>query len=817
MPKGLALIFIIIFLACLAMMPITEFVLYHHSDPKVNLDVLDTHLVTNLPGLAESWEIAVTAPVSGEFGALSYSNPLLNTGIFGQMDQTFVDPGYLPFTVDFQSYNDIHENYFEDQNTNITHVFDFVEFNSDRIEINHAYSVPIYIPDEQDDLLVGSKFRTYMQFIAALTQCPDFPTDSACGVSPFPVSDFTFSYLPEPTSDSSEIFEGLEALFFLAAMFFAMTVSLGSFVGMRQTKQEEYLVLVTGRKLTFISYQIALILIFATVPFVFGLVMMTVSLGFVIHSNILFLLITSVFLIFTFAFSMFVVSYRMNHGQLFWRLFYQLVLPISLLPWLFSSVVILPEWSLCLMGLAAPFFSPYWMFEMVVKEGMRVDSMVTDLFTNGWFYLHFIVGCISFGWWFALFYGVERRKEKRLNMEMARRMHKMGLPKDDEEGEHSSLLGTMTEENVVGLDTVHSSLEVSRMTSDTIPYLSSSEAFDYAFDPSSVEKEYSKVHKHVERLKQNRLSPSNNSSSLPLYVYRGRKCFPGKTQPALDDITVGLERGKIRVILGKNGAGKTTLFNCLTGFMELDEGVLGRSGRISLCPQHDSHHFAVLTVGEMMKFFTAFGGSYDTFEEAYEDIVPILALEPYMGSRSGQLSGGYRRRVSVAIAMCMNPEVLLLDELSTGIDVASRCGIWKLLSKLREGRSICFTTHHLDETQYADDVVIMNDGRVHVVGNRNDMLRQFCDTLTVEVRCDSGKGQTVVEAFQARGIQHVKVEKMFESSSCCVVQLAVSFKHISISKLLGLCINMRKDNVFYDFDIQRLSLANVFCKVVAMK
>jgi ABC-2 type transport system ATP-binding protein len=189
-------------------------------------------------------------------------------------------------------------------------------------------------------------------------------------------------------------------------------------------------------------------------------------------------------------------------------------------------------------------------------------------------------------------------------------------------------------------------------------------------------------------------------------------------------ISLSINKGEIFAILGPNGAGKTTSVEILEGFRTADSGTIrvldtdpsikGRAAlewrdRIGIVLQ-STQDTAELTVREAISHFA----SYYSNPREVDDVIELVGLQEKADDRARTLSGGQRRRLDVGLGIIGRPEVLFLDEPTTGFDPEARRAFWLLIRQLRdEGTTILLTTHYLDEAEaLADRVAVMNHGEI---------------------------------------------------------------------------------------------------------
>jgi ABC-2 type transport system ATP-binding protein len=201
-----------------------------------------------------------------------------------------------------------------------------------------------------------------------------------------------------------------------------------------------------------------------------------------------------------------------------------------------------------------------------------------------------------------------------------------------------------------------------------------------------------------------------------------RKSYGALT--VVKDLSLTINQGEIFAILGPNGAGKTTTVEILEGFRVADGGsisvldtdpaikgaaALAWRNRIGIVLQ-STQDTAELTVREALTHFA----SYYSNPREVEDVITLVGLQEKADDRARTLSGGQRRRLDVGLGIIGRPEVLFLDEPTTGFDPEARRAFWILIKQLKnEGTTILLTTHYLDEAEaLADRVAVMNHGEI---------------------------------------------------------------------------------------------------------
>lgn len=210
------------------------------------------------------------------------------------------------------------------------------------------------------------------------------------------------------------------------------------------------------------------------------------------------------------------------------------------------------------------------------------------------------------------------------------------------------------------------------------------------------------------------------------------KAYGGRR--ALDALSFDVEQGEIFSLLGMNGAGKTTAIRMLTGISLPDSGdaqVMGYSvrthaqdvkRRIAVSPQ-ESAVAPKLSALENLEFVAEIHGfGRSEAKRRAQEMIRRMDMGEIAQRHAGKLSGGWQRRLSIAMALMTEPELLFLDEPTLGLDVLARREFWKLLRSLRGRLTVLLTTHYLEEAEaLSDRIGIIREGRLRAVGTADEL------------------------------------------------------------------------------------------------
>lgn len=275
---------------------------------------------------------------------------------------------------------------------------------------------------------------------------------------------------------------------------------------------------------------------------------------------------------------------------------------------------------------------------------------------------------------------------------------------------------------------------------------------------------------------------------------------------AVNDISFQVQKGELFAFLGVNGAGKSTTISIICGQLHKDSGNVQIQGtdlerlgktvgeKLGVVFQ-DSVLDKPLTVRENLKSRAAlYGITGKAFEKRLQELVEILDFADYLNRPVGKLSGGQRRRIDIARALLHRPEILILDEPTTGLDPQTRIRIWDVIEKLRvdENLTVFLTTHYMEEAANAGYVIILDKGRIVAEGTPFELKSEYVqDTMSVY-------GVTE-EEIKTLGRDYKKIRDGY--------QLKIK-NTLEATKLI-----VEHQNVFRDYEVVKGGMDDVFLAV----
>jgi ABC-2 type transport system ATP-binding protein len=261
---------------------------------------------------------------------------------------------------------------------------------------------------------------------------------------------------------------------------------------------------------------------------------------------------------------------------------------------------------------------------------------------------------------------------------------------------------------------------------------------------------------------------------------------------AVEDVSFEIAAGEMFGIIGPDGAGKTTSIRLACGLLPADSGhvrVLGRdpvqehraiTARVGYLSQRFSL-YGDLTIDENIAFFAEIHG-VRRYQSARDRLLGMTQLTPFRARRADRLSGGMKQKLALACTLVHEPEILLLDEPTTGVDPVSRREFWKLLSEfLSRGLTIVMATPYLDEAERCGRVALLHDGRLLALDRPGDLQRALTGQL-LEVTVDAPRppldllaavaGVTDVQPFGDRA--HVRLSGPTAAEAIASVEAALA-------------------------------------------
>lgn len=279
---------------------------------------------------------------------------------------------------------------------------------------------------------------------------------------------------------------------------------------------------------------------------------------------------------------------------------------------------------------------------------------------------------------------------------------------------------------------------------------------------------------------------------------------------AVDNLSLQVRRGELFAFLGVNGAGKSTTISIICGQLRKDGGsvsVCGYdtekdmeiiAGKIGVVFQNSVLDMALSVRDNLKSRAALYGIKGRDFENRLEQISHILSIDDLLKRTVGRLSGGQRRRIDIARALLHKPEILILDEPTTGLDPHTRKLIWNVIHELRkkENMTVFLTTHYMEETADADYVVIIDGGKIAAEGSPLELKNSFTgDYITIY------------------GISEQQVRLMGKSFEKIRDGVRISVK--DTSEATGLIIN--HPELFKDYEITKGKMDDVFLAVTGKR
>ncbi len=259
---------------------------------------------------------------------------------------------------------------------------------------------------------------------------------------------------------------------------------------------------------------------------------------------------------------------------------------------------------------------------------------------------------------------------------------------------------------------------------------------------------------------------------------------------AVSDFSLRADRSELLAVAGPDGAGKTTLFRTVCGLLEYDSGTINLAGfdinkdfdkikpLLGYMPQNFSL-YPDLSVEENLYFYAGlFGLGKNEYEQKKKRLYRFSGLGPFADRRAGKLSGGMKQKLALSCNLIHDPEILILDEPTTGVDPVSRRQFWDILAKLKaDGSTIIVSTPYMDEVALADRAIFIHNGRKLIEGRPAELLQYFDSLIYSVIAVPSSR--LMLQLNQIEGLisrrfgssihlyidPHQKIEKYYERLS----------------------------------------------------
>ena len=261
-------------------------------------------------------------------------------------------------------------------------------------------------------------------------------------------------------------------------------------------------------------------------------------------------------------------------------------------------------------------------------------------------------------------------------------------------------------------------------------------------------------------------------------------------------IDFDVKQGKCFGLLGPNGAGKTTTLRMIEGISPITSGELSVFGhdlpengrkiraRLGIVPQEDNLDPDFTVLENLRMYGVYFGVPKSILEKRIHELLVFMQLEDRANEKPDRLSGGMKRRLTIARALVNDPDLIVLDEPTTGLDPQVRHTIWaKLRELMQQGKSILMTTHYMDEAErLCDELIIMDHGKILDQGTPKDIINRHIENTVVEIR---GAFSSLLPEFEK--LENIRLENYGDTLYCYAEQ---------VNELIGLMADQPEISYF---------------------
>jgi lipooligosaccharide transport system ATP-binding protein len=243
----------------------------------------------------------------------------------------------------------------------------------------------------------------------------------------------------------------------------------------------------------------------------------------------------------------------------------------------------------------------------------------------------------------------------------------------------------------------------------------------------------------------------------------------------VDQLDLAVGAGSVLGLLGPNGAGKTTTLRMLYGFIEPEAGTISFAGRdfrahrseakrqLGVCTQEDTLDYDLTVRRNLEVYASYFRPRVDQLRQRVDELLAMFELQSYADASPHTLSGGYKRRLLIARSVIHRPQLLFLDEPTTGLDPKARVDVWELVDAMRRtGMAIILTTHYMDEAeQLSDDIVVLSRGVDVAHGKTSAVLGDLVGEHVLVVPADTAS-RDEIEQWLRRELGHAPAKVLGE-------------------------------------------------------
>jgi ABC-2 type transport system ATP-binding protein len=287
------------------------------------------------------------------------------------------------------------------------------------------------------------------------------------------------------------------------------------------------------------------------------------------------------------------------------------------------------------------------------------------------------------------------------------------------------------------------------------------------------------------------------------------------TLTAVDDISFEVQRGEVFGLLGPNGAGKTTTVECIEGLRAPDGGeirVLGLDARHDLKPIKErigiqlqtTGLYPKLTVREVIDLF----GSFYAKRLPTDTLIAMTGLHERENARTKELSGGQKQRLSVALALVNDPDLIFLDEPTTGLDPQARRNLWDVIEALQaKGKTVLLTTHYMEEAeQLCNHIAVMDHGKIIAMDTPAALVRENFSEQAIEFESPQPPPVETLEAIEGVSRAQIQEKKITVFSTNVPATMA------------GLLARSQQGVLHFDnLVVRRATLEDVFLKLTGRR